>query len=113
MAVFMKVSGRMIRNMAMEYFNTLMAQNTMESGKMTFVMGLGRITILMGISMMGTGIKTSNKEWGLIITQMEIFTRENGSAENPMERATTFIRAERLSIKVIGKTEKRKVLVSW
>ena len=112
MEVFMKVNGKMIKNMEQEFFNTLMGQNMTDNGKMISDMDLEHTSILMAINIKEIGIMTFNKVWVPITIQMVTFTRANGLRESPTVKETIFIKAARQFIKATGHKVKSKVLGS-
>lgn len=112
MEVFMKVNGKMIKNMEQEFFNTLMGQNMTDNGKMISDMDLEHTSILMAINIKEIGIMTFNKVWVPITILMVTFTRANGLRESPTVKETTSIKAARLFIKATGHKVRSKVLES-
>lgn len=62
MGVFMMENGKMIRNMAMDFFNILIELNIMDSGKTMSVKATVPIIILMVIDMKESGIEIFKTE---------------------------------------------------
>lgn len=62
--------------------------------------------------MKATGMVTFRMESVLTITPMETYTRVNGLEANKTEKVTIYTMAIKVFIRVIGKTARKKVLVS-
>lgn len=71
------------------------------------------IIILIVINIKEIGLMIFNKEWAPIIIRMEIYIKDSGKMENPMDKEIISIKVAKLSIKETGKMEKNKDSVNW
>lgn len=86
--------------------------NTMDSGRKISEKVRELTTIPTEIGTKESGITTSKMEMVLTITLMETSIKDNGSMEDSMGKATTFILPIEVFIKANGEMVKKKALVN-
>lgn len=109
----MTVNGETIKSMEWVSLPMLTRPNTTENGKKMLEKVKAPIITQMEIDTKENGTAICKMEMGLTTMLMETSTKASGKTADNMDKVTISILLTKASIRAIGKTAKKKALENW